>query len=201
MRIVVISPESEDPREVAAMEGLFAEGLLHYHVRKPAWTPAVLEAWLRALPVTWRPRIVLHQHHALVGALGLGGRHEKGDSRRAQGPSRSCHDLVALRRYLKAFDQVIFGPLFPSISKPGYAPAADFPWAELKGILKGRGAKGSARVLAIGGITERGLGRCAELGFDGAAVHGAVWGDEDPVAAYAAIRDAAEKLEAARRAA
>lgn len=201
MKIVVISPESEDPREVAAMEGFFAEGLGHYHVRKPAWTPAFLEAWLRALPVAWRARIVLHQHHALVAALGLGSRHEKGDSKRAQGPSRSCHDLVALRRYLKAFDQVIFGPLFPSLSKPGYAPAADFPWAELKSVLKGRGAKGSARVLAIGGITARGLGRCAELGFDGAAVHGAVWGESNPVAAYAAIRDVAEQLEASRRAA
>jgi thiamine-phosphate pyrophosphorylase len=201
MRIVIISPDSEDAREVAAMEGFFAEGLGHYHVRKPSWSPEFLEAWLRELPVTWRPRIVLHQHHALVSALGLGGRHEKGDSQRAQGPSRSCHDLVSLRRYLKAFDQVVFGPVFPSITKSGYAPAADFPWAELQSILKGRGARGSGRVLAIGGITSERLPRCAELGFDGAAVHGAVWNEADPVGAYAGIRDAAARQEVARHAA
>src|ERR1700677_4731468 len=103
MQIVVISPEDLDPREVPAMEGFFAAGLERYHVRKPAWSAPDLEAWLRALPVTWRPRLVLHQHHALVGALGLGGRHERGDSQRAAGPSRSCHDLPSLRRDMKAF--------------------------------------------------------------------------------------------------
>ena len=84
MRIVVISPDSADPREVPAMEGLFAAGLERYHVRKPSWTEPELEAWLRALPVAWRARIVIHQHHALAGVLGLGGRHEKGDSQRAE---------------------------------------------------------------------------------------------------------------------
>jgi thiamine-phosphate pyrophosphorylase len=183
------------------MEGFFAAGLERYHVRKPTWGAQELEAWLRALPVTWRPRIVLHQHHPLVGALGLGGRHEKGDSQRAAGPSRSCHDLPSLRRYMKAFGQVIFGPVFPSISKEAYNPPPDFPWQELKALLKGRGAQGSARVLAIGGITAAGLGRCVELGFDGAAVHGAVWSDPDPVRAFREIVDAANKLEAERNAA
>jgi thiamine-phosphate pyrophosphorylase len=201
MQIIVISPEDLDPREVPAMEGLFAAGLERYHVRKPAWGAPELEVWLRALPVTWRARIVLHQHHSLVGSLGLGGRHEKGDSQRAEGPSRSCHDLHSLRRYMRAFGQVIFGPVFPSLSKEGYAPAPDFPWPELTSLLKARGAQGSARVLAIGGITAPRLGRCAELGFDGAAVLGAVWGAPDPVAAYAELVDAADKLEAARNAA
>jgi thiamine-phosphate pyrophosphorylase len=194
MRIAIISPESDDPREIPAMEGFFAAGLERYHVRKPSWTADSLEAWLRGLPVTWRARIVLHQHHALVAALGLGGRHEKGDSQRAAGPSRSCHDLVSLRRYLKAFEQVIFGPVFPSISKEGYAPVGDFPWKELESLLKGRGSQGSTRVLAIGGITAERLARCRELGFDGAAVHGAVWNSPDPVGAFAAILDAANGL-------
>jgi thiamine-phosphate pyrophosphorylase len=201
MQIVVISPESQDPREVPAMEGFFAAGLERYHVRKPQWSAPDLEAWLRALPVTWRARIVLHQHHSLVGALGLGGRHEKSDSQRAQGPSRSCHDLSSLRRYMKAFDQVIFGPIFPSISKASYEPPVDFPWAELKSILKARGAQGSARILAIGGVTAAGLERCAELGFDGAAVLGAVWTHAEPVRAYSEIVDAANKLGAERNAA
>ncbi|HEY5079920.1 MAG TPA: thiamine phosphate synthase [Opitutaceae bacterium] len=201
MQIIVISPEDLDPREVGAMEGFFAAGLERYHVRKPQWSAPDLEAWLRALPVEWRPRIVLHQHHSLVGALGLGGRHEKGDSQRAQGPSRSCHDLPSLRRYMKAFGQVLFGPVFPSITKAGYGPAPDFPWAELKSILEGRGAQDSARILAIGGITAATLGRCAELGFDGAAVHGAVWRDPDPVRAFKDFVVAADKLEAERNAA
>jgi thiamine-phosphate pyrophosphorylase len=193
MRIVVISPESADPREIAAMEGFFEAGLERYHVRKPSWTEPELEAWLRSLPVGWRPRIVLHQHHGLSASLGLGGRHEKGDSQRAEGSSRSCHDLVSLRRYLLSFGQVMFGPIFPSLTKAGYGPAQDFPWIELRTILRGRDER-SARVLAIGGVNAGRLGRCAELGFDGAAVMGAVWNETDPVKAFAGILGAAERI-------
>jgi thiamine-phosphate pyrophosphorylase len=201
MRIVVISPESADPREVPAMEGFFEAGLERYHVRKPSWTEPELEAWLRALPVGWRPRLVLHQHHGLSATLGLGGRHEKGDSQRAEGDSRSCHDLVLLRRYLRSFGQVMFGPIFPSLTKPGYGPAKDFPWIELRTILRGRSERTGARVLAIGGVTADRLGRCAELGFDGAAVMGAVWNEPDPVKAFAVIQAAAERTGATTHAA
>jgi thiamine-phosphate pyrophosphorylase len=201
MQIVVISPESADPREVPAMAGFFEAGLERYHVRKPSWTEAELEAWLRALPVAWRPRLVLHQHHALCATLGLGGRHEKGDSRRAEGSSRSCHDLVSLRRYLGSFGQVLFGPVFPSLTKKGYGPAKDFPWRELRTLLRGRDDRPGARVLAIGGVNAARLERCAELGFDGAAVMGAVWNEPDPVRALAAILGAAERRGAVTHAA
>jgi thiamine-phosphate pyrophosphorylase len=201
MNIVVISPEAADTREVPAMEGFFAAGLERYHVRKPAWTAAELESWIRGLPVNWRTKLVLHQHHPLVAMLGLGACHEKGGSKRAQGMSRSCHDLTALARYLRTFQQVMFGPVFPSITKAGYGPPADFPWSELKAILAARGAKGYAQVLAIGGITADSLARCHELGFDGAAVMGAVWNEPDPALAFEGILDAAGKVEAASHAA
>jgi thiamine-phosphate pyrophosphorylase len=201
MKIVVISPEASDTREVPAMEGFFSAGLDRYHVRKPSWTAPELEAWIRGLPVHWRTKLVLHQHHPLVAVLGLGGCHEKGSSQRAQGMSRSCHDLAALPRYLGTFQQVMFGPIFPSITKAGYGPAADFPWLELKAILTGRSGKKSTRVLAIGGIAADSLGRCHELGFDGAAVMGAVWNEADPVQAFSGIVDAAAKVEAASHAA
>jgi len=211
MQIVVISPESSDPREIPAMRRFFADGLECYHVRKPSWTAAELGAWLRGLPGEWRPRLILHEHHPLVGELGLGGRHDK-DSGPAGNPlpggsSRSCHDVASLRRHLGAYRTILFGPVFPSLSKPGYGPAADFPWYELWALLRqGRragtpGSPGSARVLAIGGITARRLARCFEIGFDGAAVLGAVWNDPDPARAFERIRDAAAKLDDARHAA
>jgi thiamine-phosphate pyrophosphorylase len=209
MRIVVISPPSTDPREIPAMGGFFAAGLGRYHVRKPAWTERELEAWLGGLPAPWLPRLVLHGHPALVGRLGLGGRHDRdGAGPAAPGAvSRSCHGLPSLRRLLGTGGSVLFGPVFPSLSKPGYGPAPDFPWDELRAILTdGRraddpGSPGRARVLAIGGVTAGGLGRCRELGFDGAAVLGAVWNGPDPAAAFAAVRDAAAGLEGARHAA
>jgi thiamine-phosphate pyrophosphorylase len=211
MRIVVISPESRDPREIPAMGRFFDAGLERYHVRKPSWAAADLEAWLIGLPEAWRPKIILHGHQPLVERLGLGGRHDRdgepGDGSMPRAASRSCHDLPSLRRLLGEDGSILFGPVFPSISKPGYGPAADFPWYGLWALLKQRRRAGApdagvrARVLAIGGITAQRLGRCAEVGFDGAAVHGAVWGDPDPARAYARIRDEAARLEDARDAA
>ena len=192
------------------MRRFFAAGLQRYHVRKPSWTAAELEAWLRGLPAEWRPRIVLHEHHSLVGRLGLGGSHEKDAGHGSPPPdavSRSCHDLLSLRRHLGAYDSILFGPVFPSISKPGHVPAADFPWYELWAALRhsrrmgAAGAPRPTRVLAIGGITVQRLARCDEIGFDGAAVLGAVWNDPDPVREFAAIWNEAARLERVRHAA
>jgi thiamine-phosphate pyrophosphorylase len=200
MQVIVISPEGADTREIAAMGGFFGLGLDRYHVRKPAWSLAELESWLCGLPRDWRPRIVLHQHHALVARLGLGGAHEKdvAGSTGGSAASRSCHEVAALRASLGTYEYVIFGPVFPSLSKIGHGPAPDFPWDELRSALS---VAPRGRVLAIGGIDEGGLGRCLELGFDGVAVLGAVWNAPDPAQAFARIRDAAGKLEAARHAA
>lgn len=196
MELIVISPESHDARESAAMGGFFAEGLERYHVRKASWDEASLEAWLLALPAEWRPRIVLHQHHRLVSKLGLGGVHEKDGERHAglKATSRSCHDLAALRWAIGSFEYVFFGPVFPSISKAGYGPAADFPWEGLRSVLASDMRAPRAEAYAIGGVTAERLGRCRDLGFDGAAVIGAVWNEADPVSAYSSLRARAEAL-------
>jgi thiamine-phosphate pyrophosphorylase len=201
MQIVVISPEAEDPRELRAMEGLFAAGLERYHVRKPSWTAAVLESWLVRLPREWSARIVLHGHGPLAGRLGLAShdRDEPGVPA-APGSSRSCHSVPTLLRHMPHYRSILFGPVFPSLTKPGYGPAANFPWEELKAVLARR-SPGDARVLAVGGITSPRLARCRDLGFEGAALLGAVWNEGNPVAAYAAIRADAARLEAARHAA
>lgn len=74
---------------------------------------------------------------------------------------------------------------------------------ELAGLLcvERSAHRRTARVYAVGGVTAERLGRCRELGFDGAAVLGAVWNAPDPVAALAAIRAASARLEGARHAA
>jgi thiamine-phosphate pyrophosphorylase len=202
MQIVVISPESADSRELPAMEAFFAAGLERYHVRKPAWSREALEAWLEHIPVDWRPRIFLHQHHPLMAKLGLGGIHDSDGEAipGLLGSSRSCHHIEAIRLLMPLYPMLFFGPVFPSLSKSGYGPAADFPWDDLRAILRKR-TPADARVVAIGGVTAPGLARCSELGFDGAAVLGAVWNERDPVAAFAGIREAAARLEAASNAA
>jgi thiamine-phosphate pyrophosphorylase len=251
MKLAIISPEHDDPRETAVLGALLAAGLERYHVRKPHWPAAQLEAWLRALPAEWRSRLVLHQHHELVATFGLLGRHWRDrDSHYAQPSfrgahasrvpdrasrpvandrrdadhslrdtgaplqgaladgvrsgvrlamftSRSCHDLATLRAALGPYDSVFFGPVFPSISKPGYATQLTaqvercFPPNEISSLLNSR-TSGERRttVLALGGITADRLPQIRALGFDGVAVLGAIWQAADPVAAFCEIQDA-----------
>ncbi|MSU65056.1 MAG: hypothetical protein EXS38_02895 [Opitutus sp.] len=204
MKLVVISPEGDDPREIAVLGALFAAGLERYHVRKPRWSALQLEGWLRNLPVEWRSRLVLHQHQELVELFELGGRHWR-DEGKARQPhagdatadgkvvdagitSRSCHDLTTLRAALGHYDAVFFSPIFPSISKPGYGPAPDFSAGELAALLRERSEfQRRTEVIALGGIDADNAARALELGFDGVAVLGALWQSPDPIRVFASL--------------
>ena len=216
MKLVVISPEDAEPREIAVLGALFAAGLERYHVRKPHWSAEQLGAWLRELPEAWRPRLVLHQHHPFVAELGLGGRHwrdvpqEVGrvipnpppqplrppEERRVKDnapypsfTSRSCHDLATLRTALGRYDSVFIGPVFPSLSKPGHGPRGEFSLQETATLLAQRTpAEHRTVVVALGGITAERLPQLRALGFDGAAVLGALWQAADPVVAFAELQ-------------
>ncbi|HZZ20406.1 MAG TPA: thiamine phosphate synthase [Opitutaceae bacterium] len=198
MKVVVISPEGHDPRERGSLAGFIAAGLPRYHVRKPSWSETELETWILELPSGWHPHLVLHQHHGLVAKLGLLGTHDRdtGLSKHVSTGSRSCHDMDGLLSALGKHPYVIFGPVFPSLTKPGYGPEPDYSWAQFKKILASKRAPGSTQVLAIGGITAEVLPYCASLGFDGVAALGSIWTAADPVAAYMELRRAADIMEA-----
>lgn len=195
MTPVLISPEGEDPREFAVLQALFAAGLDRYHLRKPGWSVAQVENWLRQAPAEWRARIVLHQHHELFESFALGGRHWKDDANAPASPSagagftsRSCHDLPTLRAALGHYDAVFFSPLFPSLSKPGHGPKPDFSPAELATLLRQRSPlQRRAEIIALGGIDARNAAHALSLGFDRIALLGAVWQSPDPVSAYQKI--------------
>jgi thiamine-phosphate pyrophosphorylase len=192
MKPVVISPAGHDPRETALLGGLFAAGLERYHVRKPGWTRGQLQSFLRPWPCAWRARVVLHHHHELVAPLGLGGRHWRDDGTAPASPdrdggitSRSCHDPGTLRAALGHFDAVFFGPLFPSLSKPGHGPLSEPDLAAMAALLAARTAhERRTRVLALGGLTTATAPHARALGFEGVAVLGAIWQAADPVRAY-----------------
>lgn len=201
MKLVAISPERDHPREHALLTHLFVAGLERFHVRKPHAAAAELESYVRQIPAEYWSRVVLHQHHELVDRLGLGGRHWRDDAaspavaphlgqpQRTTFTSRSCHDLATLRASLGRYDSVFFGPVFPSISKPGYGPTTSEIGEALGALLTLRTPEERRTVvIAIGGIDSDTAPRALALGFDGVAVLGAVWQAEDPVAAFLGLR-------------
>ena len=189
MKLIVISPETEDPREHPVLAQLFTAGLTHYHLRKPAWNRDRLAAWLRAVPAEFHPRIVAHAHHDLAVDFNIGGLH----FRDADGPlsillrSRAVHDLATLRVSLNHYDRLLFSPVFPSISKPGRNPDPRISSDELKTILAG---PRRTEAIALGGIDRSRLPACRSLGFDGVAVLGAVWHAADPIRAFTELQHA-----------
>lgn len=194
MKLVVLSPESDDPRENTVLPGLFAAGLERYHVRKPQWSREKLVTWLQVFPVEWQLRMVLHQHHELINGMNLGGIHWRDDADAPVIPvvakgltSRACHDLRSLRPALGCYDAVLLSPVFPSISKPGYQPR--IAHAEVRGLLHARTVvERRTSVIALGGVTPENCARCAELGFDGVAVLGAIWQAADPLAVFQRLK-------------
>jgi thiamine-phosphate pyrophosphorylase len=75
MKLVVISPESADSREIEIVRAMLGHGLMRYHVRKPSWTEEQLIAWSAAFSPAERQRFVLHGDEPLARRLGFGGAH------------------------------------------------------------------------------------------------------------------------------
>jgi thiamine-phosphate pyrophosphorylase len=122
----------------------------------------------------------LHHHHFLAEEYGIGRLHfpevlrkEKSDEyfyeKKETGfvLSTSIHDLKERATLLTCFDYCLFGPVFDSISKQGYAGVMveDFVIPQKQGV----------KVVAVGGIHEGNLTKALEMGFDGVAVLGSVW--------------------------
>jgi len=197
MDILAISPPDTFPAETQWIVRLLDAGLTRYHLRKPAWSAATLEAFLQALPPVCRSRLVLHQHHALVQAHALGGWHVKDpadagrllppipDSLPAGRPviSRALHRISALEADTQGWDAVLLSPVFPSFSKPGHLPT----WTETELVQSLREFR-STRLYALGGIDATRARRCHDWGFDGVVLHGALWRAADPLAAFETIR-------------
>ena len=115
----------------------------------------------------------------------------------------------------RSFDYVFLSPIFESISKPGYGGEREGTGASAQFWRGGDGGDGegsspsrpspalaaallSAResprrlgVVALGGIEPSRLRLVSRLGFEAAAVLGAVWGSEDPVQAWEKVVEAA----------
>ena len=80
--------------------------------------------------------------------------------------STSIHDLSELNALSKAFDYTFYGPVFESISKPGYKP-------KTKEIILPNNKE--IKIIAIGGVTPDKISELEKLNFDGAAFLGAIW--------------------------
>ena len=156
-------------------------------MRKPDSNPMDVAKLLDRIPEIYHPRIMLHRFPELLKDYKLVGYHHFSGEKLidCQGlRSRSLHKLDELRDTEEPLDYCFFGPVYESISKKGYLPKVQLP--ELGGVLYNFKKSKSQKplVYALGGIRRRKIPELFNLGFDGVALLGSIWGKKDPVAAF-----------------
>lgn len=181
MELIVISRPGYFKGEASQINRLFENGMELLHLRKPESHPADFRKLLKGISPDYMGRIAIHQHHDLAAEFNLRrfhyperlrllSSHQMLEQLQQEGfiLSSSIHDLKALQE-LKYMAYVFYGPVFNSISKPGYKSvvAPDFRLPE-------RGEE-QPKIIALGGVKVERLEELRDMNFDGAAFLGAVW--------------------------
>ncbi|MGP8214776.1 MAG: thiamine phosphate synthase [Bacteroidia bacterium] len=188
LKLVVISPESTVENETEMVNALFKEGLAYFHLRKPGFTAKEQEQYLSEIEPRYLKNITLHQHHSITLNNQISRLHFKEHERESMDISKkkagmlfssSIHDTENLFSWgdsegqSSLWDYVFLGPVYSSISKPGYRNQA------LENIVLEK-RDGTPKIIAIGGIDSSNAENVLKRGFDGIAVLGAIWNATNP---------------------
>ncbi|PST83053.1 hypothetical protein C7T94_10555 [Pedobacter yulinensis] len=185
--LVVVSHPDLVHNELAQVNQMFAAGMEYFHLRKPGLSRSGQLAYLAGIRPEFRNRVALHQHHDLAEQAGTRRLHDRTEARHSRSRfepdivySTSVHagdtGLPPGHQYSYAF----FGPVFQSISKPGYGAGGNQVSAPPLPQI---------RMVAIGGITGNNCSELLHRGFASIAVLGSIWQAGDPVAAYLSIQE------------
>ncbi|SDP91467.1 thiamine-phosphate pyrophosphorylase [Mucilaginibacter sp. OK268] len=197
MQLIVISRPDQVTDEATIINQLFEAGLTRFHLRKPDWDEKRLIDLLRQIDQIFHPYIALHQHHRIALDFDIKRLHYTEKHRLATEQdklilqkkegyvlSTSIHDITDLSS-LKPFDYTLFGPVFNSISKPGYQSKLTKDFRINRDDIQ-------PKIIALGGVERSNLDKLKHMCFDGAAVLGTIW--NDPVQAVAIFRKLQEHL-------
>lgn len=171
---IVISSPNAIEKEVEQLLALFAQGLQLFHLRKPQWLYEDSVRFLEQVPQEYHKRIVLHQHYDLVNCYDLRGIHGRFTPEDVKGfstkrISTSTHTIQEFNDLPMYYDYAFLSPIFPSISKSGYASTEDWQIT-----LKQR-TNYHTKLIALGGVHPDRVSSIHAMGFDGYALLGAIW--------------------------
>ena len=184
MKLVVISNPEMVVDESIIINNLFQLGLKYFHIRKPNHNATQISKLIEEIHPQYYSYISLHQHHQLAKEYGIKRLHyteqarAESDIQKLQTQidagyilSTSIHNLTLLPTF-KLFDYVFYGPVFNSISKPGYKSNVPADFKLNKDYPK-------PDVFALGGVDALGLKKLKVMNFDGAVVLGTIWNEPD----------------------
>ena len=193
--ITIVTHPAQIVNESIILQTLFENGLERLHIRKPDYTPAQMKKYLDGIAPEYRSKTVVHQHHFLAVDYGCSGIHFSAEKRLITNPeilvqhkadnftiSTSVHNFAEAASVSKAIDYSFIGPVFHSISKPGYSPKIDFSNLEFKQLPP------TTALVAIGGISPETINQALDYGFNSFALLGTIWNSHAPLKNFIACQ-------------
>ena len=181
-KIIVVSSPDNLSGEGAIINELFDAGLHHFHLRKPSSSEMEIQHIIDEVSPKYHDKIILHHKLNLAKDNNLKRLHINYSFFKTNGLSRelrkkfkfscSVHSWKEYQEVKDIVEYVFISPVFDSISKPDYVASI-----QLHEVPKDKGAE----IIALGGINCDNIVIAKEIGFDGAAVLGAIW--ENPLKA------------------
>lgn len=183
MRPIVITQEQilDSKSEVKTISELIREFQCRVHIRKKKCSLQVLIDFCCRLAESTDVRyLTLHGNAELVEKYSFGGYHDKTKVNFTEKVlfSTSCHSMAEADNAV--CDYLFLSPIFDSISKQGYRSPYDME--TLREWLNER--KKGAKIVALGGIDAANAKKAYEMGFDGVALLGAIWNENNVIENY-----------------
>lgn len=178
MQPIIISNPISLPDEIPIIHQLFDNGLELLHLRKPGYSEADYHSFLSGIYSYYRSRCVLHQFHPIAAEFGINRLHFSEQKRRETTDwnqyseyvlSTSVHSIEDFNELPDCFEYAFLSPVFPSISKTGYASEKNL----LEEVNKRTNFQ--TELIALGGITNENKQIAMNSGFDNVAMLGAIW--------------------------
>jgi len=194
MKVLLVSGPDLFEGELGLLNQFLEQPGFELSIRKPGWDAEGIESMLAAMDPKHLSRIWIHGHPELALKFKTAGVHfgekKKPEAHKWFAPLKeagirigaACHDPNELE-HLGDYDRVLLSPVFESISKPGHIPSFEPEDVRKALVHKPKGTE----VFALGGIIAERFELIGEMGFDGAALLGAVWAAQNPEGALAAI--------------
>lgn len=180
MELIVIAKPTLFKEEYHLVNQLFEAGLQVFHLRKENADEADYRKIVEGILPEYHPRIALHHFHALANDYNIHRIHHTESFRKNLAPttppknqilSTSIHQLSDID-HIKPYHYSFYGPVFNSLSKPGYLGLIPPGFRLNKPNTK-------TKLIALGGIGLSQIDQVKEMNFDGIALLGCIWNDPD----------------------
>ena len=177
MELFVIAHPTILKDETLLVNQLFDAGLPVFHLRKPTADEAAHRKFMDGILPEYHNRVALHHFHALVNDYNIKRLHHTesfrksstiGDFSQPYTYSTSIHQLAEIDQ-IKSYHYSFFGPVFNSLSKPGYMGITDAGFS----VTQSK----TTKLIALGGIDLNNIDQVKAMNFDGIALLGSIWNE------------------------